>query len=150
MYNLKLTNVSTVFSFARLCNSIKYFAILFYTSIRYFAMLFYNAIKYFAILSYNIIKYFATRVILYQPQIWSELPGVRLVHEPISNYNREYLALLSTLEITIKCSNRVSNCHVTSTHCHVTSSHCHVMSSHGHVTSSHCHITSFNCHLAVF
>jgi len=44
---------------------------------------------------------------LYQTiaQVWAELPGVKLVYEPLSNYNKEYLALLSTLDITIKCSN---------------------------------------------
>jgi len=45
---------------------------------------------------------------LYQTvaQVWSELPGVKLVYEPLSNYNKEYLTLLSTLDITIKCSNQ--------------------------------------------
>ena len=90
-------------------NIIRYFAILFYETIKYFAILFQTTIKYFAMLFYNGIRYFAIRVIRSLPQIWSELPGVRLVQEPISNYNKEYLALLSTLDITIKCSNRVSN-----------------------------------------
>jgi len=45
---------------------------------------------------------------LYQTiaQVWAELPGIKLVYEPLSNYNQEYLALLSTLDITIKCSNQ--------------------------------------------
>lgn len=45
---------------------------------------------------------------LYQAiaQVWSELPGVKLVYEPLSNYNKEYLTLLTTLGITIKCSNQ--------------------------------------------
>jgi len=45
---------------------------------------------------------------LYQTvaQVWSELPGVKLVYEPLSNYNKEFLTLLTTLGITIKCSNQ--------------------------------------------
>lgn len=45
---------------------------------------------------------------LYQTvsSVWSEIPGVKLVYEPSSVQNKEFLDLLSTLDITIKCSNQ--------------------------------------------